>query len=294
MRINRLAAAGGLAAVVCGFALAPMPVDAAPASVSTESSAGHARVHGFGLDLDKLAAYQASRKSTKTTFGKPKPVHAVTTAPASYSLKSFAQPPGDQGQVGSCVAWATGYTGIGLLMNEQGITGDPMAPMFIYAQIAKGNDQGTWASVALPMERDQGIDTKADYWQGDFDYTTQPDAAERANAANYKISGYTDLTNSDRVTAIKEAIASGLPVAIGFRVKSSFYKLSPTNDIYVPKGKVVGGHEVTIVGYDANYVTIENSWGSDWGNQGFFRMSWSTITSRDVDEVHSIGKLVAG
>jgi len=293
MRLTRIPAVGGLAAVVCGLGLASTPAVAVPATDMTASSASHA--HGFGLNLDKLETYRASHASAKTTFGNPKPVHSVSTAPASYSIKEYAQAPGDQGQVGSCVAWATGYTAIGLLMNEQGITGDPMAPMFIYAQIAKGNDQGTWASVALPMERDQGIDTKSDYWQGDFDYTTQPDAAERANAANYKLSGYTDLTNSaDRVTAIKDAVASGLPVAIGFKVKNSFYNISPTNDVYVPKGRVVGGHEVTIVGYDANYVTIENSWGSNWGNGGFFRMSWSTITSRDVDEVHSVGKLIAG
>jgi C1A family cysteine protease len=289
MRRTGIKTAAVLAAVATVTSLSTIttataaPVDAAASHPS----------HAFGLDLDGLAAYQASHPSAKTTVGNPQAVHAVTTAPASYSLKQYAQSPGDQGQVGSCVAWATGYTGIGLLMNEQGITGDPMAPMFIYAQIAKGNDQGTWASVALPMERDQGIDTKADYWQGDFDYTTQPDAAERTNAAHYKISGYTDLTNSaDRVTAIKNAIASGLPVPIGFHVKSSFYNLTATNDIYVPKGQYVGGHEVTIVGYDANYVTIENSWGKNWGNQGFFRMSWSTITSRDVNEVHSIGKLL--
>ena len=284
--------ASALAVSACAGIVALSPATATAARVDSYQGNG-SNGRALGFDYEKAAAYHAGKPAKAVTFGKPKALNSFTAAPASFSLKEFALPAGDQGNVGSCVAWATGYSGIGLLMKEQGINGAPMAPMFIYSQIAKGVDRGTWASVALPMEQLQGIDTKAHYWQGDFDYTTQPDAAERANAANYKISGYTDLTNViDRKTAVKEAIASGLPVAIGAKVRSSFWDVSAANDVYVPKGKVEGGHEITIVGYDANYVTIQNSWGKDWGKDGFFRAPWSWITSGEVDEVHSIGKLV--
>ncbi|WP_405167861.1 C1 family peptidase [Nocardia sp. NBC_01499] len=168
--------------------------------------------------------------------------------------------------------------------------------MFIYAQIAQGNDQGTWAGVALPMERDQGIDTKSDYWQGDFDYTTQPDQNEIANAAHYKLSGSKDLTSGDKVANIKAAIAAGLPVPIGFEVRESFENLNQSNSRYnpSPNERTLGGHEVTIVGYDSKGVTIENSWGSSWGDNGFFTAPWSFITGSDVDEIHSMGRLVTG
>ncbi len=271
------------------------PVGTADARPATEH-VSVAKVHGFGFDYTKAEAAHANAPTGVKTFGKPQAVRTTVTAPASYSLKQYALPAGDQGPVGSCVAWATGYTAMGLLANEQGRTGQPFAPMFVYAQIAKGNDTGTWASVALPIERDQGIDTKAHYWQGDFDYTTQPDASERANALQYRLTGFTDLTNSaDRVTAIKNAISSGLPVPIGFRVRTSFRYLNSTNYTYTPrKGeKVIGGHEVTIVGYDEYGVEIENSWGSDWGNQGYFIAPWSFITSRDVNEIHSVGKIIS-
>ncbi|MEV6554816.1 C1 family peptidase [Nocardia sp. NPDC051756] len=249
--------------------------------------------HSFGFDVQAAKANQD--KDTSTGFALPVRVGSAV-APPSYSLKQFAAPAGDQGPVGSCVAWATGYTGYGVLMNEQGITGGPMAPMYIYAQIAKGNDQGTWAGVALPMERSQGIDTKSHYWQGDFDYTTQPDASERANAAHYKLSGAQDLDSGDRVTNIKNAISAGLPVPIGFEVRQSFMNLSKSNSRYNPSRneRTVGGHEVTIVGYDQNGVTIQNSWGASWGDSGFFTAPWSFITGGDVDEIHSMGRLVTG
>ncbi len=229
-----------------------------------------------------------------TTRGDRCASHRPHPSPASFSLKEYALEAGNQGAVGSCVAWATGYTGIGLLAKEQGKTGYPFAPMFVYAQIAQGDDTGTWAGVALPIEEEQGIDTKEHYWQGDFDYTTQPDEDEIANAANYKITGFTDLTDApDREEAVKEAIASGLPVPIGFELRSSFEDLDSSNYTYDPSEgeEVLGGHEVTIIGYDEEGVEIENSWGSDWGNEGYFKAPWSFITGSDVDEIHSIGKL---
>ncbi|MFG1793361.1 C1 family peptidase [Nocardia sp. NPDC049149] len=248
--------------------------------------------HAFGLD--RAAAKDSLSRDTTVGLALPVQVGAVGAAPAAYSLQQYALPAGDQGQVGSCVTWATGYTGYGILMNEQQISGAPMAPMFIYSQIAQGNDQGTYAGVALPLEQSQGIDTKADYWQGDFDYTTQPDAAERANAAHYRLSGAADLTKGDIVANIKKSIASGLPVPIGFEVRESFENLDSSNDNYnpAPNEKILGGHEVTIVAYDAKGVTIENSWGPHWGKNGFFTASWSFITGNDVNEIHSMGRLV--
>ena len=284
----------GFAAVlaVAGLsaALTTTTADAAPAQHRHLS-------HGLGLDVAALKAHAATEAHPEA-----QPLTArVGTAPSSYDLSQYALRPGDQGQVGSCVTWATGYTGYGILMREQGISGAPMAPMFIYSQIAKGNDQGTYASVALPMEQKQGIDTKADYWQGDFDYTTQPTAAERSNAAHYKLSGYTKLPTSGSAAknAIMNAISQGLPVPIGFQVHQSFMDLDSTtagNYSYLPGDQssdpIVGGHEVTVVGYNSKGVKIENSWGSGWGASGFFTVPWSFFNTGDVMEVHSMGKLV--
>jgi len=63
--------------------------------------------------------------------------------------------------------------------------------MYLYAQIAQGN----WAAGStfpdnFGIMEAQGIDRSADYPQGDYDYTTQPTAAEVAAAAAYKITSY--------------------------------------------------------------------------------------------------------
>jgi hypothetical protein len=41
-------------------------------------------------------------------------------------------------------------------------------------------------------------------------------------------------------------------------------------------GKKLGGHAVSLVGYDdaARAWIVRNSWGEDWGDKGFFKISW--------------------
>jgi hypothetical protein len=270
--------------------------------------AAHHRVHhkhfATGLDLAALKAHRHALRPAAATardLSAMAPLARQGAAPASADLTQYALSPGDQGQVGSCVTWATGYTGYGILMNEQGISGAPMAPMYIYSQIAQGNDQGTYASVALPMEQQQGIDTQSDYWQGTTDYTTQPDANETANAGRYKLSGFAELPTSGTAAraAIEDAISQGEPVPIGFSVQQSFMDLNAdtaSDYSYMPgdtgSDPVVGGHEITIVAYNEQGVTIENSWGTgSWGNGGFANLPWSFFDAGVVDEVHAMGKL---
>ena len=300
--------AGIAAAFVAAAALTA--VAAAPASASAASAAQPSahRHHHYATGLNIARARAAERAGLAANAVRAHGLRAAgpdartAAAPASASLQQYALSPGDQGQVGSCVTWATGYSAYGILMNEQGISGDPMAPMYIYSQIAQGNDQGTTGDVALGMEQQQGIDTKADYYQGDFDYTTQPDDNERANAAHYKLSGYQTLpVGGGAEEAIKSSIAQGLPVSIGFNVRQSFMDLSgqaasdysyqPGDDSSDP---VVGGHEVAVIAYNDQGVTIENSWGSGWGDNGYVNVPWSFFTTGDVDELYSVGKLVQG
>ncbi|WP_222853886.1 C1 family peptidase [Fodinicola acaciae] len=276
--------AAAVGAIACLSLTTPAMALAAPAPQPHE--------HGLGMRLDHTPKVSSAALPVR-------PLKAGAAVPDSYDLSSYALSPGDQGQVGSCVAWATMHSGYGILMHEQRISGAPMAPMYIYAQIARGNDQGTNGDVALDMAKAQGVDTAADYWQGPYDYTTQPDASERANAAHYQLSGYTTLPTGSRLTAaVKQSIAQGLPVSVGLPVHNSFmdvdaqtasdYSYMPGDDWSDP---VAGGHEMAVIAYNSQGVTLENSWGTSWGNRGYINVSWAFLTTY-VDEAFSIGKLV--
>jgi len=224
-------------------------------------------------------------------------VRATPNVPTSASLEQYTVSPGDQGQVGSCVSWAIDYTAMSILENEQGITGHPQAPMYTYAQLARGNDQGSTPSDTFDILTSQGVDTMSDYWQGNSDYTTQPDANERANAAHWKLSGYTPISTGSGIKAgVQAAIAKGLPVAISIPVYQSFERITQqqaTDYSYYPTSgdQYMGGHEITIIGYDSNGVRVQNSWGTSWGDSGLINLSWNYLANQ-VEEANAVGKLV--
>jgi cathepsin B len=78
------------------------------------------------------------------------------------------------------------------------------------------------------------------------------------------------------MTAIMNEIYANGPVTTAFTLNSDFYKLTANNGIYYNTGATsLGGHAVVIVGWGATsngtlYWIIQNTWGSSWGNNGFF------------------------
>ena len=159
-------------------------------------------------------------------------------------LTRYTVPVGDQGQVGSCVTWAIDYAMMGVYAREQGRPNTQFAPMYVYSQIqaqTHRRDGGADPSEAYNITRTQGVDTKADYTQGPFNWQTLPNARERANAAYARTGGFSDLYanpgypagwpgytrpfGGNEKVAIQNALAQGRPVALSMAVLWSFFEL---------------------------------------------------------------------
>ncbi len=267
-----------VASLVAGTMLASGPASASSLPVSAIAA------HGLGARRPTVRI--APRAS------------ALDVPPVSVDLRQWAVIPGDQGQVGSCVTWAIDYGMLGWYSRYSGRAGQPFAPMYTYSQINGGVDGGSAPSSALQVAVSQGSDTRAHYTQGDYDWRDQPTAAEKANAAQYKITRYTTLfSGSDQAgsaTLVKQALAARHPVAIEMAVRSGFDNLGPSatdvdDDI---TSTIRGYHEVLALGYDAAGLIIENSWGTGWANGGFGRISWRVVLN-DVWEGDTIDGFVA-
>jgi hypothetical protein len=220
---------------------------------------------------------------------------AFTAPPASYSLKSFAVPIGDQGWVGSCVAWAVDYGMLGMYAKKAGRLGAPFQPMFVYSQINGGQDAGSWPLDAFSVLQSEGSDTQAHYSHDNFDWWDQPNQSEVDNAAHYKISNYHTLFSGSgqagNINAIKTTIAAGHPVAIEIPVRPGFDNMghSASSIDTDSAGYVRGYHEILAIGYDTAGLVIQNSWGTSWGVAGFGKMSWSVVLNDVLEADYADG-----
>jgi hypothetical protein len=213
---------------------------------------------------------------------------ALTAPPASFSLKSHAVPIGNQGDVGSCVAWAVDYGMLGWYANQAAMAGPPFQPMYVYSQInvgrAQNHDWGSYPLDAFSVLQSQGSDTQAHYSHDNFDWQDLPNQSEIDNAAQYKIAGYHTLFSGanqpGNVNAIKTTIAASHPVAIEIPVRYGFDHMgsSATSvDTDYTSDTIRGYHEILAIGYDAVGLVIQNSWGTGWGAAGFGKLSWGVV-----------------
>lgn len=216
--------------------------------------------------------------------------------PDSATLKGNLPPVGDQGQIGSCVAWTIAHSIMGYYAKRDGGSGAPYAPLYLYMRsVAKGGapNSGLIPEKALTEAATNGVDTQDDYVQGTNNYTIPPTEAEIANARNYKIDKWTTLwTGANQGTAgqiaMETAIAAGSPVAIGIPVYKDFMYLTGGSLYKTTGGTNLGGHMVTAYAYDAEGVWIRNQWGTAWGASGDAHLAWAFVTT-NVQAAYTIG-----
>lgn len=89
----------------------------------------------------------------------------------------------------------------------------------------------------------------------------------------YKCKG--TVAHPTTVSAIKAEIYANGPVEGGFSVYEDFYSYK-SGVYHYTKGSLLGGHAIKVLGWgNANgmdYWLCANSWGSSWGESGYFRI----------------------
>jgi C1A family cysteine protease len=88
--------------------------------------------------------------------------------------------------------------------------------------------------------------------------------------------------------SLRMCLAEGFPFVFGFSVYESFGSVGATGKAYLPeKGESLeGGHAVAAIGYDdsENRFLVRNSWGSEWGNAGYFTMPYNYLLNTELSD----------
>ncbi|MEO8068544.1 MAG: C1 family peptidase [Flavobacteriales bacterium] len=212
--------------------------------------------------------------------------------PERMSLEAFAPPRLNQGQQGSCVAWASAYAARSIV-NNSATGGQPtkesaFSPSFTYNNIKIENSgcQGSYILRAMDDMLKRGAAPYSAFAYNDQDCSRRPDPQAEQTAQRYKIKGFQRLSKSEGpqspvdMVAMKQYLSQGSPVVIGMMVGGSFMQEMQGREIWEPTADDqrmagFGGHAMCVIGYDDYKVApnmgafqIMNSWGNDWGRSG--------------------------
>ena len=195
----------------------------------------------------------------------------------------------NQGNLGSCTGNAIAGA-IELLHKRQKRTLD-ISRLFIYyyERVLIGTvnyDSGAYIRDGIKVCYKFGAPTENLWPYNISKFRTVPPKEALLDAAKRKVTSYQRAAD---FKAVIDAITSGYPVTIGFSVYSSFDTNSVARTGIMPypdikKEKLLGGHAVLLVGYNKNNNTFiaRNSWGTNWGDRGYFYMPFQVIQNNKM------------
>jgi len=210
--------------------------------------------------------------------------------PRSVDLRPLCSPVENQGELGSCTANAI-VGNLELLENKYKQSFIDLSRLFIYYN--ERLIEGTTDQDAGAMIRD-GIKSLVKYgvcpeaeWPYDItQFTVKPTNPCYVDAKKNVISEYQRVQD---VASMINCLASGFPVVIGISVFESFESATVAKTGIVPMPKsdesCLGGHAVLCVGFDMakKWFIVKNSWGSGWGDLGFFYLPMDYVKKLSSD-----------
>lgn len=219
-------------------------------------------------------------------------VEPVKALPRRKSLRAQMPPVYDQGQLGSCTANSIGaILEFNELKQEEADAATP-SRLFIYynERAMEGTipqDSGAEIRDGIKSVAQLGAppETVWPYVIGKF--ARKPPAKAYRAGLKHQAIRYARVAQTEM--GIQNVLAAGYPISFGFTVYESFESdVGPDGIVPMPEPdeSTVGGHAVVAIGYRQIrrqlYFECRNSWGPDWGDDGYFWLPASYVTSHSL------------
>ncbi len=232
-----------------------------------------AQKHAKGCMKDPIDTSMVEKKKFVSSRGE---------MPSYYSLENYAPRVRSQGDIGSCVSWASAYTAFTIVkrLEKENPSLEPFAPLNLYNRIITKNEtdcsNGSSIAESLGLLKEDGCAFYSEYEES-CGYEEQHEYSEKLYDWNYiSVTPYN----------FKQALLNNNPIVISMTcfINEEGWESSENLENGIWNGNhgyvdTENGHAMCILGYDDDYKAfrVMNSWGTDWGDNGFFWLRYEDI-----------------
>lgn len=206
----------------------------------------------------------------------------IPVLPPAVDLRKLCSPVRDQGELGSCTAFAIGVGMREFLEKKAKKRLTKLSPEYLYYQerLIEGSvfeDAGAEPRDGFKVLANLGICPEADDKYNIAKFTHAPSAKANLDAGKFKITSYHSMGGMQE---LKQCLAAGYGAVLGIAVYESFEGevVAQTGRVPMPASSEVllGYHAIFDPGYHddpswpgGGYAIFRNSWGPDWGDKGY-------------------------
>jgi len=224
------------------------------------------------LTEDEFMALMTKQIASKPKLATERHVQANVSVPDSidWREKNAVLAVKDQGQCGSCWAFsATGsIEGQNAIKNGGNLPLSEQQPLDCSSSYGNGDcSQGGNMDAGFEYVRDHGIESEDHY-----PYVAEKGSCKANGRVVLKIKGFRDIEQNTE--ALKQAVGTVGPISVAIYAGSGLQ--SYAGGIF--DGNCAGplNHGVLAVGYGEGsnpHWIVKNSWGQNWGENGYFRLA---------------------
>jgi hypothetical protein len=227
------------------------------------------------------------------------PAFANVAEQDAVDLRKYCTPVADQGQTGRCSAFAWTHA---TEMSRNILNPDPnkasprLSPNYTMLEIQRFQGdardyeyayQGGDGTAAGPEPGEllaENGTCRQELWPDDRPTPTVREEQLKADAERYRLEA---TPWPIAVDDVRKVLSGGCPVHVSMNTGRAFSGVGRDgvfNAAEAASGRH-GRHAMLIVGYVGNFFTLKNSWGTDWGDQGYCYVPKNVLAASDPEFV---------
>ncbi len=223
------------------------------------------------------------------------PAFANVAEQDAVDLRKYSTPVSDQGQTGRCSAFAWTHA-TEMSRNILNLESPRLSPNFTMLEFQRMQGdardynyayQGGDGTISGPDPGEVLVENgtcRQELWPDDRPNPLTHEEQLEADAQRYRLEG---VPLPIAIDDVKRVLSAGCPVHVSMNTGTAFSDVGRDgvfNAAEAPSGRH-GRHAMLIVGYVGNFFTLKNSWGTDWGDQGFCYIPKNVLAASDPEFV---------